>query len=71
MFATSTFRDMHTERDWLRVHVSRVLEERLRDRFHHLETIDLRWGVDSSSAKQEHEGMQVTTTLADAARAGS
>ena len=49
VFLTSTFRDMHAERDWLRNHVLPVLEERLRARQHHLETIDLRWGVDTAS----------------------
>lgn len=48
IFITSTFRDMHAERDYLRTHVFPVLEERLRERFHHLEVIDLRWGVESS-----------------------
>lgn len=55
VFITSTFLDMHAERDWLRVHVFPVLEDRLRERFHHLETVDLRWGVDSASAEQEHD----------------
>ncbi|MFC1634822.1 DUF4062 domain-containing protein [Planctomycetota bacterium] len=49
IFITSTFRDMHAERDYLRTHVFPVLEERLRERFHHLEVIDLRWGVESSA----------------------
>jgi len=49
VFLTSTFRDMHPERDWLRNHVLPVLEERLRARQHHLETINLRWGVDTAS----------------------
>jgi hypothetical protein len=49
------FRDMHAERDWLRTHVFPELEDRLRARCHHLETIDLRWGVDSASAEQEQE----------------
>ena len=47
IFITSTFRDMQAERDHLRAFVFPVLEERLRERFHHLETIDLRWGVES------------------------
>src|SRR2546428_3388125 len=55
VFITSTFRDMHAERDWLRDHVFLALEERLRERFHHLETIDLRWGVDSTSAEAEQD----------------
>ncbi|MEK7406046.1 MAG: DUF4062 domain-containing protein, partial [Acidobacteriota bacterium] len=49
VFMTSTFRDMHAERDHLRTHVFPVLAERLRERFHHLEAIDLRWGVETGS----------------------
>ena len=45
LFVTSTFRDMHAERDWLRNHVFPVLEERLRERGLRLEPVDLRWGV--------------------------
>jgi len=44
IFITSTFRDMHAERDHLRNVVFPELEERLRQRRHHLEPIDLRWG---------------------------
>ena len=62
VFITSTFRDMHAERDWLRVHVSPFLEERLRKRFHHLETVDLRWSVDSASAEQEQDRELVVLT---------
>lgn len=54
---------MHAERDWLRVHVFPVLEERLRERFHHLETIDLRWGVEASSAEQEVERERLVLTV--------
>jgi tetratricopeptide (TPR) repeat protein len=63
VFITSTFRDMHAERDWLRVHVFPVLEERLRERFHHLETIDLRWGVESASAEQETDRERLVLTV--------
>jgi tetratricopeptide (TPR) repeat protein len=63
VFITSTFRDMHAERDWLRVHVFPVLEERLRARFHHLETIDLRWGVESASADEEQDRERVVLTV--------
>lgn len=53
VFITSTFRDMHAERDWLRTRVFPALEERLRQRLHHLDIVDLRWGVDSTTAEQE------------------
>ena len=49
VFLTSTFRDMHAERDHLRERVIPELQERLRQRFHHLEVIDLRWGVQTAT----------------------
>jgi len=53
VFVTGTFRDMQAERDWLRAHVIPVLEERLRARHCNLETVDLRWGVESTSEPDE------------------
>ena len=48
IFVSSTFRDMHSERDCLRDHVfCPAFVERLRDRRCHLVPIDLRWGVDT------------------------
>lgn len=48
LFVTSTFHDLHAERDHLHDGVFPALEERLRARFHHLEPIDLRLGVDGT-----------------------
>jgi len=45
----STFRDMQAERDYLQDIVFPELAERLRDRRHYLEPIDLRWGVETVS----------------------
>lgn len=42
VFVCSTFCDMHPERDYLRDVVFPELAERLRQRHHHLESIDLR-----------------------------
>jgi len=53
VFVTSTFRDMQAERDHLHNHVFPELEERLRERFHNLEPIDLRWGVETVSVDEE------------------
>ena len=53
VFLTSTFRDMHAERDYLRTHIFPQLEERLRQRRHHLEPIDLRWGVETVTVDQQ------------------
>lgn len=41
VFITNTFRDTHAERDCLHNHVFQELEERPKERFHHLEPIDL------------------------------
>ncbi len=54
IFITSTFRDMHAERDYLRTHVFLELEERLKARRTHLEPIDLRWGVETITTDEEH-----------------
>jgi tetratricopeptide (TPR) repeat protein len=53
VFVTSTFRDMQAERDHLRDSVFPRLAERLRARFHHLEPIDLRWGVETASLNEQ------------------
>lgn len=53
VFVTSTFRDMHAERDHLRLVVFPELAERLRQRMHHLEVVDLRWGVETVSLQDE------------------
>lgn len=53
IFVSSTFRDMHEERDILNKRVFPELAERLRARAHHLETIDLRWGVDTADLDED------------------
>ena len=53
LFVTSTFLDMHAERDCLKREVFPELAERLRKRRHHLETVDLRWGIDVVDLQQE------------------
>jgi hypothetical protein len=51
IFVTSTFRDMHAERDWLREHVLPALEERLQ------RAVD--WaGRDTRGAGSAHGGGQ-------------
>ncbi|HUV04759.1 MAG TPA: tetratricopeptide repeat protein [Armatimonadota bacterium] len=52
VFVTSTFTDMQAERDYLRDHVFPELEQRLKERFCHLEPIDLRWGVETVSVDE-------------------
>ena len=55
IFISSTFKDMHAERDWLRNYVFPRLAEELRARRHHLEPIDLRLGVETTTAGTEEE----------------
>lgn len=63
IFVSSTFRDMHAERDYLRAHVFPEIAHRLRGRFHRLEIIDLRQGVETadigSEAERDLEVLQV------------
>ena len=53
VFITSTFRDMHAERDHLHNFVFPALEERLCERYHHMEPIDLRWGVETARVDEQ------------------
>ena len=53
VFISSTFTDMQAERDYLRDHVIPELQERLRERRHHLEPIDLRWGVETVTIDEQ------------------
>ena len=55
IFISSTFRDMHAERDQLNRVVFPALEERLKGRRCRLEPIDLRVGVETDSTKTERE----------------
>lgn len=55
LFISSTFRDMHAERDELADVVFPALSERLKPRRCRLEPIDLRIGVETDSAKTERD----------------
>lgn len=55
LFVSSTFSDMNAERDHLRDIVFPELSERLRERRHHLEPIDLRWGVETMTVGEQAE----------------
>ena len=52
VFISSTFRDMHTERDQLVKYVFPALRERCRKLHLHLVDVDLRWGVTEEEAEQ-------------------
>jgi len=53
VFISSTFRDMHAERDALSRWVFPALDERLKERRCRLEPIDLRLGVETAEADSE------------------
>ena len=55
VFISSTFKDMGEEREYLNNFIFPELEERLRERRHFIEPIDLRWGVETASVDEEHE----------------
>ena len=55
IFISSTFTDMMAERDVLRDYVFPELEERLAERRVRLEPIDLRWGVETTDAKEREQ----------------
>jgi tetratricopeptide (TPR) repeat protein len=52
IFVSSTFRDMHVERDMLRDVILPELQERLNQRRVVLELVDLRWGVDTQDEQE-------------------
>ena len=51
VFVSSTFRDMHAERDWLVKVVFPELRERMANRKLYLVDVDLRWGVTEEEAE--------------------
>jgi tetratricopeptide (TPR) repeat protein len=53
IFVSSTFRDMHAERDHLARWVFPELQEEMRQRRHDLVPIDLRWGVETLSLDEQ------------------
>ncbi len=69
VFISSTFRDMQAERDWLKHHVFPELAERLRQRRHLLEPIDLRFGVETvTTAAEEAKELLVLKVCLDEIR---
>ena len=53
VFVSSTFKDMQAERSYLQSHVFPRLEEKLRERRHQFEPIDLRLGVETAELGTE------------------
>lgn len=66
IFISSTFKDMHAERDMIRKIVIPRLEETLRDKRIELKVIDLRWGVDTSVVNDAERESAVLKVCLDA-----
>jgi tetratricopeptide (TPR) repeat protein len=67
VFISSTFLDMQAERDHLRTHVFPALEEKLRERRHFIEWVDLRLGV-AEVDESVHELQVLKVCLAEVKR---
>lgn len=66
IFISSTFLDMHIERDFLRDVVFRELEEIVAQYKINLEAIDLRWGIDTSAETiQDEKELQILKVCLD------
>jgi hypothetical protein len=61
IFVSSTFNDFQAERDVLQALVFPELAERLQERCHHLEPIDLRFGVETVSEDEARKTLLVLT----------
>jgi hypothetical protein len=69
IFISSTFADMQAERDHLKNIVFPKIEEELRKKRIRLETVDLRWGVDTASVNEdEREATVLKVCLEEIAR---
>ncbi|GBU21670.1 hypothetical protein R80B4_01570 [Fibrobacteres bacterium R8-0-B4] len=62
IFVSSTFRDMHAERDKLRYAVLPQINEFAEKYGSTVEIIDLRWGVDTASDSEENNDFKVLRT---------
>ena len=67
LFISSTFRDMHAERDHLVRFVFPELKERCRKIHVHLIDVDLRWGVTEKDA-QEGKALEICLDEIDTCR---
>ena len=66
IFLSSTFNDMHAERDYIRKEVAPNLNELLEKHGIKINIIDLRWGVDTRSEDEENRESKVLDVCLDA-----
>ncbi len=65
-FISSTFKDMHAERDALHQAVFPALRKLAKPYGEEIDALDLRWGVDTSLMTEAQSGMHVIETCMDA-----
>ena len=65
IFISSTFRDMHAERDLVQERVLPALRAEARKYGDNVEAIDLRWGVDTSTLETDEGSAKVLTVCLD------
>ncbi len=68
IFISSTFADMQAERSYLKAIVFPKVEEELRKKRISLEIVDLRWGVDTASVKEEEREATVLQVVLEEIR---
>lgn len=66
IFLSSTFNDMHAERDYIRKEVVPALNEKLEPFGYRINIIDLRWGVDTISEGEDNRESKVLRVCMDA-----
>ena len=65
VFVSSTFRDMQSERDIIYSQIFPKLRQLLRTSGEEIESVDLRWGVDTMLCTEEESGHMVIRTCLD------
>lgn len=65
IFVSSTFKDMHAERDMLTLYVRPEIQEFLRNYGEELTFIDLRWGINTQSLEEEESAHKILSVCLD------
>lgn len=65
IFVSSTFKDMHSERDMLDVHVFPEIAEFIRDYGEELTFIDLRWGINTQTMENDESTRKILSVCLD------
>ena len=66
LFISSTFNDMHDERDYIKRHVVNRLNETLEPYHISVQVTDLRWGIDTHNLIEEEQELKVLHICTDA-----